>query len=191
MESIQRTLEEQKQEFKNKKMLATPIAGLIAWLAVAISGLFFSETVTVWVLFIATGSIVYLGMGISKLTGEDFLDKNKPKNTFDTLFFYTVAQAILVYSIAIPFFIENYTSLPLTVGILTGLMWLPLTWIIDHWVGIFHAVTRTFSVLTLWYLFPADRFVVIPFAIVIIYLVTIIILRNRISGTTIALTNPS
>lgn len=179
MENNIRTLEEQKNEFKKSKLLATPIAGLIAWSIVFISGLFFSEEITVWVLFIATGSIVYLGMGISKLTGEDFLNKTKPKNTFDRLFLYVVAQAILVYSIAIPFFIESYTSLPLTVGILTGLMWLPLSWIIDHWVGIFHSLVRTISVLALWYLFPAHRFVFIPLAIVIIYMITIIILNNR------------
>jgi len=118
-------------------------------------------------------------MGISKLTGEDFLNKNKPKNTFDTLFFYIAAQAILVYSIAVPFFIENYTSLPLTVGILTGLMWLPLSWIIDHWVGMFHALVRTISIVVLWYLFPEHRFVSIPLAIVILYTISIVILYNR------------
>lgn len=174
-----RTLEQQKEEFKQKKLLASPIAGLIAWLTVGTSGLIFPDKITIWVLFIATGSIVYLAMGISKFTGEDYLDKNKPKNTFDTLFFFTVAQAVLVYSIAIPFFIENYTSLPLTVGILTGLMWLPLTWIIDHWVGLFHSITRTISIVVLWYLFPSDRFIIIPMAIVVIYIVSIIILKNR------------
>lgn len=180
MEHQTRTLEAQKNEFKQSKLLATPIAGLIAWLAVLISGVFFSEEITVWVLFVATGSIVYLGMGISKLTGENFLDKNRPKNTFDKLFFYTVVQSVLVYAIAIPFFIENYTSLPLTVGILTGLMWLPLSWIIDHWVGIFHTLLRTITVLVLWCLFPASRFVLIPLAIVVIYLITIFILNNRV-----------
>lgn len=174
-----RTLEQQKEEFKRKRLLASPIAGSIAWLAVAVSGLFFPDRVAVWVLFIATGSIVYLAMGISKFTGENYLDKNKPKNTFDTLFFFTVTQAILVYSIAIPFFLLDYTSLPLTVGILTGLMWVPLTWIIDHWVGLFHAITRTISILVLWYLFPNDRFVTIPLAILLIYIVSIIILSNR------------
>jgi len=64
-----RTLEQQKEEFKQKKLLASPIAGLIAWLTVGISGLIFPDKITVWVLFIATGSIVYLAMGISKLTG--------------------------------------------------------------------------------------------------------------------------
>ena len=179
MTGNQRTLEEQKEEFKSKKLLASPIAGLIAWLIVAISGIFFPDNITVWVLFIATGSIVYLSMGVSKLTGEDYLDKRKPKNTFDNLFFLTVAQAILVYSIAIPFFIVDYTSLPLTVGVLTGLMWVPLTWIIDHWVGLFHSIVRTILVLILWYLFPSDRFVVIPIAIIIVYIVSIIILKNR------------
>ena len=179
MTDNKRTLEEQKEEFKRKKLLASPIAGLIAWLIVAISGLFFPDNITVWVLFIATGSIVYLAMGISKLTGEDYLDKSKPKNTFDTLFFLTVAQAILVYSIAIPFFIEDYTSLPLTIGILTGLMWVPLTWIIDHWVGLFHSILRTILILVLWYLFPSDRFITIPIAIVVVYILSIIILKNR------------
>ena len=179
MTDNKRTLEEQKEEFKRKKLLASPIAGLIAWLIVAISGFFFPDNITVWVLFIATGSIVYLAMGISKLTGEDYLDKSKPKNTFDTLFFLTVAQAILVYSIAIPFFIEDYTSLPLTVGILTGLMWVPLTWIIDHWVGLFHSILRTILILVLWYLFPSERFITIPIAIVLVYIISIIILKNR------------
>ncbi len=179
MTAITRTLEQQKEEFKQKKLLASPIAGLIAWSAVAVSGFFLPDQITVWVLFIATGSIVYLAMGISKFTGEDYLDKSKPKNTFDTLFFFTVTQAILVYSIAIPFFIENYTSLPLTVGILTGLMWVPLSWIIDHWVGLFHAITRTISILVLWYLFPTHRFVSIPLAIVVIYAISIFILVKR------------
>lgn len=174
-----RTLEQQKEEFKQKKLLASPIAGLIAWLTVATSGLLFPDKITVWVLFIATGSIVYLAMGISKFTGENYLEKNKPKNTFDKLFLLTVAQAILVYSIAIPFFILDYTSLPLTVGILTGLMWIPLTWIIDHWVGIFHSITRTILILVLWYLFPSDRFIMIPIAIVAIYIISIVILKNR------------
>jgi hypothetical protein len=174
-----RTLEEQKEEFKRGKLLATPIAGLIAWFIVGIGGIFLSLMGKVVLLFIATGCIVYLGMFISKFTGENFLDKTRSKNTFDNLFFLTIGQALLVYSIAIPFFLVEYSSLPLTVGILTGLMWLPLTWIIDHWVGVFHAVTRTIIVFILWYALPQYRFIAIPFAIVIVYVFTIAILINR------------
>ena len=176
---MDRTIEEQRIAFSNRKFLATPLAGVIAWLIIGISGLIFPDRITVWILFIATGSIVYLGLFISKFTGEDFLDKSKPKNVFDNLFLFTVGQAVLVYAIAIPFFLLDYSSLPMTVGILTGTMWLPFSWIIKHWVGIFHALIRTILVLLLWYLFPEHRFVAIPFAIICIYLLTLFILRNR------------
>lgn len=179
MISHHRTLEEQRIEFANGKFLATPLAGLTVWTLIGFAGAFFSDFIAVWSIFIGTGSIVYLGLFLSKFTGENFLDKSKPRNTFDTLFLYTAGQAILVYSIAIPFFLVDYSSLPLTVGILTGLMWLPFSWIIKHWVGIFHTLTRTFIVLSLWYLLPEYRFTAIPFAIVLIYIITILILTNR------------
>ena len=176
-------LEQQRIEFANRKFLATPLSGMIAWFLVGISGLFLPERITVWALFIATGSIVYLALFVSKFTGENFLDKTKPKNVFDGLFLYTVAQAVLVYAIAIPFFLLDYTSLPLTVGILTGTMWLPFSWIIKHWVGIFHALSRTVLIVLFWYLFPEQRFVVIPFTVVFIYIITMFILNRRINKT--------
>ncbi len=179
MKQTKRTLEEQRIEFANGKFLATPVAGLIVWTIIGFVGIFFSDFIAVWTVFIGTGSIVYLGLFLSKFTGENFLDKNKPKNEFDTLFLFTAGQAILVYSIAIPFFLVDYSSLPMTVGILTGLMWLPFSWIIKHWVGIFHTLTRTVLVLTLWYLLPEYKFIAIPFGIVLIYIITIIILTNR------------
>jgi hypothetical protein len=174
-----RTLEQQRIEFINQKFLATPLAGLIVWTIIGVIGIFFSDFIAVWSIFIGTGSIVYLGLFLSKYTGENFLDKNKPKNEFDTLFLFTAAQAILVYAIAIPFFLVDFSSLPMSVGILTGLMWLPFSWIIKHWVGIFHTLVRTISIVSLWYLLPDYRFIVIPFSIVIIYIITLIILKNR------------
>src|SRR5690606_5649632 len=183
MKQPARTLEEQKEEFKRAKLIATPIAGMIAWFVIGIGGIFLSPTGQALLLFIATGSIVYLGMFISKFTGENFMDQSKPENTFDKLFIFTAGQALLVYAIAIPFFLVEHSSLPLSVGILSGLMWLPLTWIIDHWVGVFHAVIRTVVVLALWYLLPDYRFLAIPFAIVIIYVISIAILMKRKTAT--------
>ncbi|WP_296386001.1 hypothetical protein [Winogradskyella sp.] len=179
MKKLNKTLEEQRTEFTNRKFLATPLSGIIAWLFIGLSGIIFPDRITVWILFIGTGSIVYLALFISKFTGENFLKKDKPKNEFDALFLYTVAQAVLVYAIAIPFFIMDYTSLPLTIGVLTGTMWLPFSWIIKHWIGFFHAIARTVLVVLLWYIFPDDRFVIIPFTIVLIYIITMTILKNR------------
>lgn len=179
MKTTSLTLEEQREEYSKRKFIATPLAGTMVWLLIGISGLLFDDQTTVLVLFIGTGSIVYIGMFFSKLTGENFLDKSKPKNVFDNLFLFTVGQAFLVYAIAIPFFLIDHSSLPLTVGILTGIMWIPFSWIINHWVGLFHGIARTLLIVALWYLLPELRFVTIPFAIVFIYLITMVILKLR------------
>ncbi|MDQ2641415.1 MAG: hypothetical protein M3Y79_12665 [Pseudomonadota bacterium] len=123
--------------------------------------------------------IVYLAMFISKFTGENFLDRTRPKNTFDALFFYAVAMSLLAYAIAIPFYLIDHTSLPLSVGVLSGMMWVPITWIIRHWIGVAHAVARTVLVVSLWYLLPEHRFVAIPFGIVVLYIWAIAILVKR------------
>jgi hypothetical protein len=91
----------------------------------------------------------------------------------------TVLMANMVWAIAIPFFMVEPSSLPLYLGVLSGLMWVPLSWMIRHWVGIFHGVARTLLVVAAWYLFPAHRFAVIPGVIVSVYLVSIYVLATR------------
>jgi hypothetical protein len=180
-----RSLDEQRAEFARRRGLAMPLAGLIAWTMIGVAGAFLPPILAVWSLFIGAGFIVYLGIMLSRFTGEDFLDKKRPANVFDSLFFHCVAMALLVYAIAIPFFRVDYTSLPLTVGILSGLMWIPFSWIVQHWVGIFHTATRTVLVTAAWYLAPHGRFVVIPAVIVGVYVVTIAILERRWRASTV------
>ncbi|HYL93801.1 MAG TPA: hypothetical protein VEW69_11675, partial [Alphaproteobacteria bacterium] len=174
-----RTLDEQRREFAQRRGLAMPLAGAVAWTIVGVAAMFLPPVLEVWVLFCATGSILYLGLFFSRFTGENLLDKQRPKNVFDGLFLRTVGEAILVFAIAIPFFRADYTSLPLSVGILSGLMWLPLSWIIEHWIGTFHTLARTALVTASWYLFPHFRFIAVPAVIVAIYAVTIVVLEAR------------
>ena len=174
-----RTLEEQRREFAQRRGLAMPLAGAVAWTIVGVAGVFLPPGLEVWLLFGAVGSILYLGILFSRFTGEHLLDKRRPKNVFDGLFLRTVVEAVLVFTIAIPFFRKDYTSLPLSVGILTGLMWLPFSWIIEHWIGTFHTLARTALVTATWYLFPHSRFIAVPAAIVVVYAVTIVVLESR------------
>ncbi len=174
-----RSLDEQRAEYQRRRLLAMPLAGTIAWTGVGVAGATLSPQGAVWATWIGTGMIAYLGMFLSRFTGENFLDRSRPKNAFDALFMYTVGMSLLVYAIAIPFFMADYTSLPLTVGILSGLMWLPISWVLQHWIGVAHGAARTVSVLAAWYLFPDHRFVVIPAVIVALYLVAIVVLEAR------------
>ena len=156
-----------------------PIAGMIAWTVVGIAGAFLSTQAASLVLFAATGSIFYLALLIAKFTGEDLLGRRHRGNIFDRIFLLTIAMAFLVFAISIPFFLIEPTSLPLGVGIATGLMWLPFSAIIRHWVGYFHGVTRTILIVAAWYAFPSQRFVIIPAIIVIVYLITLLVLTTR------------
>jgi uncharacterized protein DUF7010 len=174
-----RTLDDQRAEFASNGFLAMPIAGTIAWALIGVCGAFLPVNLAAWVLFIGTGSIFGLGLLVARFLGEDLLGKTRPTNEFDGLFFHTIVMAWLVFAIAIPFFIIEPTSLPLTVGILAGLMWVPFSWIIQHWIGLFHGITRTVLIVAAWYLFPGYRFVVIPAVIVGIYLITIYVLATR------------
>jgi uncharacterized membrane protein YqjE len=88
-------------------------------------------------------------------------------------------MAVLVFAIAIPFAELDYTSIPLTVGILSGLMWVPLSWAIQHWIGLVHGITRTLVVLGIWYWLPHHRFVAIPAVIVVLYALAIVVLELR------------
>lgn len=173
------SLDEHRAWFARSPFLAMPIAGSIAWTAIGIAGWLLPANVAAWALFIGTGTIFSLGLLVARFTGEDLLGRRRPGNPFDALFMRTVGMAWLVFAIAIPFFRLEPTSLPLTVGILAGLMWLPFGWMIQHWVGTFHAVTRTILCLAAWYAFPEQRFVAIPIVIVVVYLVTIAGLLSR------------
>lgn len=169
----------QREAFARRRFLAMPLAGALAWTVVGIGGATLPVAGAVWVLFIATGAIAYLGIGLSRFTGEHFMDRSRPRNPIDALFFSTVAMALLVYAIAIPFFMVEPTSLPLSVGILSGLMWLPAGWMMRHWIGAFHAIARTVLVLAAWLAWPEARFVAVPAAIVAVYAITILVLERR------------
>ena len=132
-----------------------------------------------WAIYIGTGMIFYLGLLVARFTGEDLMGRERKGNFFDRVFMLTVVQAVLVYALAIPFFLVEPTSLPLSVGILTGLMWVPFSALVGHPIGIFHGVVRTVLVLAVWYLLPAHRFVAVPAVIVAVYLVTIVVLARR------------
>lgn len=177
-----RSLDAQHAEFVRQRFLAMPIAGTIAWLAIALAGLVLGPRQMTWVIYIATGSIFYLGILVAKLLGEDLLARERKGNWFDSQFMLGIVQAVLVYAIAIPFMQVQPDSLPMTVAILTGLMWVPFSGLIRHWIGLAHGVGRTVLVTLAWYAFPASRYVVVPAVVVACYLVTLVVLARRAAG---------
>jgi len=100
-------LDEQRREFAQRRGLAMPLAGAVAWAIVGVAGTFLPAGLEVWVLFGAIGSILYLGIFFSRFTGENFLDKQRPKNVFDDLFLRTVGAAVLISPSLFPSFVQT------------------------------------------------------------------------------------
>ena len=172
-------LEQQREDFKKNRFIAMPLAGTLVWALLGISAPFVSELTITWLLYIGTGAIFYLGAGLSYLTGERFFAKKAAKNSFDRLFFVGMIMSLMVFAIALPVAAIDHTTVPLSIGILAGLMWMPLSWAIEHWIGYFHTLTRTFGIVAAWYLFPDARVEAISAVIVAVYIVSLITLERR------------
>lgn len=173
------SLDEQLAAFRQSRFMAMPVAGAVCWLVAAGAGFFLPDRWHVLSMFIAVGMIFYVGLLIAKLTGEDLLGRDKKSPFFDRVFFSCVAMSLLVFAIAIPFVLEAPTSLPLSLGVLTGLMWVPMSPLLGHWIGAAHAIVRTTLVLTVWLLLPEDRFTAVPLVVVATYLATLPVLWKR------------
>jgi hypothetical protein len=154
------------------------MAGAVAWSAAGVFGAFLPDREASIALFLCMPAVFPLGIFFARFTRED-LFATKSQNELDGLFVLCVVMCIPVWGIAIPFWMMEPSSLPLSGGILAGLMWIPFSWILQHWVGIFHTTTRTILITAAWFLFPDHRFVVIPAIIVLIYAVSIFALATR------------
>jgi hypothetical protein len=170
------TLRELRAEFGRSRFLAMPVAGTIAWTVAGILGTQLREGPASLALFICAGMIFPMGILIGRLIGEDVL---KTRNELDLLFGLSILMANLVWAIAIPFWLVERSSLPLSLGVLAGLMWIPFSWMLQHPVGLFHAISRTILIVIAWFMFPSQRFVVIPAIIVVVYLISIFMLVRR------------
>ena len=173
------SLDQQRVLFKKKRFLAMPLAGTIVWAILGLAAPHVSEYIITWMLYVGTGCIFYLGAGLSYLTGERFFSKDKVTTSFDKLFYVGMIMSFLVFAIALPVAAIDHTTVPLSIGILAGLMWMPLSWAIEHWVGYFHTVVRTLGIVVAWYVFPDARVEAISAVIVAVYLVSLYALEKR------------
>jgi hypothetical protein len=132
------------------------------------------------------GVIIGAGALVAVLSVGDGLEETMREQldaTTSVLFFsVTPVTTETVDGQELPLFLVDYTSLPLSVGVLSGLMWLPMSWFLRHCVGIAHAVARTLLVTAAWLLWPSARFVSVPAVIVVLYLLVIGVLEARWRG---------
>ena len=179
MKTTETSLEQQRYIFKQQRFIAMPLAGMLVWSAIGVASPFLDALEMTWLLYIGVGSIFYIGAGLSYVTGERFFSKNRTNTDFDKLFYVGMTMSLLVFAFALPVAAIDHHTVPLSLGILTGLMWMTWSWAAEHWVGYFHAVSRTAGIVAVWYLFPNNRVEAISAVIVFVYMISLLVLEDR------------
>lgn len=174
------SLEQHLQNYKDRRFLAIPLAGMIVWSLLIITGSMFTLHMQTWAIYIGTGSIVYLGLGLSKLTGESVkFEGNAQRNPFDTIFLASVGMTFLTFAISIFLAIENPYALPFAIAVQSGLMWLVHGAITGIKVCVAHSIVRTVLCTIAFVLYPKESFVLQPIIVVFCYAFTILVMEKR------------
>lgn len=174
------TLEQQLSDFRQRRYLAMPLSGLLIWTLIGVCSFVLTPYQQVMLTFIGTGSIIYLAMAISRLTGENInFQKNTARNWFDTVFLAGVGMSFFVFAISIPMFMQNYHALPFALAVQTGLMWLLFGVLAKAPVAYIHTLVRTVLCTMAYLYYPEQGFWLQPLIVVGCYGFTIPMLELR------------
>ncbi|MBT1064527.1 hypothetical protein KJY73_13135 [Bowmanella sp. Y26] len=172
------TLEQYRQQFEQSvnRSVSMPIAGALVWLMVALVSTQLSEYMGILVLLFASGGIFPLALLIAKVRGEDLLSATNP---LSKLMGSAVLMVNLLWAVHIPLFIYHPQFVPLSLGVALGIHWIIYSWIVQHPLGIVHAILRTLLVVAAWFIFPSQSVLAIGLAIVLVYCISITQMLTR------------
>jgi hypothetical protein len=178
------TLDDLRKDFEisANRSVSLPMAGALVWFLVALASTQFSERAGILILLFASGAIFPIGLLIARFRGELLLTSSNPLAKLGGL---AVLMVNLLWALHIPLFIYAPDFVPLSLGIGLGLHWVVYSWIVQHPVGITHAILRTILALLVWFLFPEQRLLAVGLAVVLAYCISISQMLTRpIAGHT-------
>jgi hypothetical protein len=123
-----------------------------------------------------TGLIFPLALLIGKIRHENMTDRLNP---LSQLMGMSVLMVNLLWAVHLPLAVGAPRFCPLSLGIALGIHWVVYSWIVQHPVGLIHALLRTGLVVTAWSVYPTHRMAVVPVAIVIVYLMSLVVVSRR------------
>lgn len=174
----QLSLEILRAEYDRKagRSLSLPIAGAVAWAIFAVAGVLLDTRSASLVILFGSGVIFPIGLVISRVLGEQLTDSRNP---LARLMGLSVLMVNLLWALHLTLLAGDMDYLPLSLGIGLGIHWIVFSWIINHPLGIVHAILRTGLVTALWWLFPAQRIEAVAAGVVIAYIYAILALATR------------
>ena len=162
------TLENYRKEFEaaTNRSISMPLAGAIIWLCVGIVSLNLEFKISVYILLFSTGAIFPLAIVIARLRKEALISSVNPLSNLMGL---SVLMVNLLWGIHFPLVFRAPEFVPLSLAIGLGIHWIIYSWVINHNLGIIHAVLRTFLVVIAWFAFPEVRIFAVSIAVVLTY----------------------
>jgi hypothetical protein len=163
-------------EQETNRSLSMPLAGAFVWLVIAIFGYLLPEKQAIVGMLFATGLIFPVALLIAKFRRENLTSRLNP---LSRLMGMSVLMVNLLWAVHIPLLLGAPRFVPLSLGIGLGIHWIVYSWIIQHPVGLIHAILRTGLVVSVWYAFPTHRVLAIAVAIVVAYMISLISMVRR------------
>lgn len=147
------------RDYLDTSTAGMPIAGFIAWGALALISWQMGDTMPAWVAFTAAAAPAPLSILIDKLRGAPGLTTQSNKNPLTQLFM----RFIFVIALIIPFVIfaaqaaQSLDLLILGLAILAGMIWVPHGWSAQDPAGMIHFIIRA-ALCYAAYLFAPEAF---------------------------------
>lgn len=179
------SLAEARRDYLASSTTAMPIAGFIAWLALAIAAYFFGDRLPVVAPFMAAAIPFPLAMVIDKLRGEPGIKAESLRNPVTRMFM----SFIFVVALLIPLVIIGAQAtgdsdiLILGLAILAGMVWVPHGWGADDPAGFRHFILRAVLCYAAYFLAPPSiRGALIAGAAALTYVYAIIAMKKPASA---------
>src|ERR1019366_182505 len=163
-------------EQETNRSLSVPLAGAFVWLVIAVFGCLLPENRAIVVMLFGTGLIFPVALLIARFRRENLTDRLNP---LSRLMGMSVLMVNLLWAVHLPLLLGAPRFFPLSLGIGLGIHWIVYSWIIQHPVGLIHAILRTGLIVTAWSVFPTHRLIAVPIMIVIVYMVSLVWMSSR------------
>lgn len=163
-------------EKTSNRAVSLPISGAIMWSVVSIASLLLNEYSVTLLLLFATGAILPMALAIAKFRNEKIISSVNP---LSKLMGFSVLMVNLLWAIHIPLMMKAPQFVPLSVAIGLGLHWIVYSWVVQHPVGIIHAIMRTLLCVLVWLFVPVNTLTFISTAVVGSYAVSIYLMLSR------------
>lgn len=161
---------------ESNRAMSLPMAGAIVWAIIGVLGWVLEPYTALFAMLFLSGAIFPLGLLFAYFRNEKLLNTQNP---LAKLIGSCVLMVNLLWALHIPLIIYAPEFLPLSLGIGLGLHWVVYSWVVQHPVGVMHAVIRTLVLLVLWVALPEWRMIALPFAITAVYMLSLVQMQRR------------